>query len=230
MSPTPNSDRAADAKHANGKDQPPPVDNSGKHADKAESPHTMLGTGWGNLLVIEHRLADGSYVTSVYGHLAKRLVSVGDIVQAGQVIGMVGRKGIENGGYNPHLHFGIREGRMFEPGANLVTLHVDGKPSPVKLASLREDEVEIEYDESLPESLSISAHNQNYSSSTRDGKHFLPAGILNHLPRREFAIVGYGLTTDGWREPTDFLREMRADTQPAALGKTPKGIAAKPRD
>jgi len=50
------------------------------------------------------------------------------------------------------------------------------------------------------------------------------------LPHPDFPIVGYGLTTDGFREPTEFLREMRADSQPAAFGKTPKGIAAKPRD
>jgi murein DD-endopeptidase MepM/ murein hydrolase activator NlpD len=205
---------------------------AGKPSGKAAAPNMPLGNGWGNLLVIEHQYGNGLYATSIYGHLAKRLVSVGDIVQAGQVIGAVGKKGIENGGYEPHLHFAVREGRMWEPGAVLANLNANGKSASFKLVDLREDDIEITVDleGAALNSLTITADGQNYSVSTRNGKHYLPSTVLNFLPRADFPIVGYGLTTDGFREPTEFLREMRADTQPAAFGKTPKGIAAKPRD
>ena len=157
----------------------------GKASGKAVAPKLPLGTGWGNLLVIEHQYGNGFYATSIYGHLAKRLVSVGDIVQAGQVIGTVGKKGIENGGYEPHLHFAVREGRMWEPGAVLTKLNANGTSAPLKMVSLREDEIEVAIDLE-PASLgffTIAASGQNYSIQTRDGKYYLSAALLNSLPR-----------------------------------------------
>jgi hypothetical protein len=35
------------------------------------------------------------------------------------------------------------------------------------------------------------------------------------LPSPEFAIVGYGLSTDGWSDPIAFLKAHAADTNPA---------------
>lgn len=234
MGPKPFSDRpgaAGDAKKLENANAGKP-DDERKSNGKAPTASMPLGNGWGNLLVIEHQYGNGLYATSIYGHLAKRLVSVGDIVQAGQVIGTVGKKGIENGGYEPHLHFAVREGRMWEPGAIITKLNANGKSVRLKLVGLREDEVEIAVDleGAKLDSLMIEAAGKNYSVTTRDDKHFLPSAILSVLPRPGFPILGYGLTTDGFREPTEFLREMRADSQPAAFGKTPKGIAAKPRD
>ena len=164
--------------------------------------------GWGNLIVIEHRLSDGSFVTSIYGHLGpKRLVAVGDVVQAGQKIGTIGRAGEENGGYKPHLHFGLREGRMFEPGGLLTTAVIDMKPVPIKLVSLNETDVELSSESPLPSSIQLAVCQPQYSISYRDGKLWLPAAALNHIWRPDF-IAGYALSTEGWRDPTEFLLQM----------------------
>lgn len=57
--------------------------------------------GYGNLIKISHE--DGTI--TVYAHLAKRSVAVGDLVVAGQVIGEAGSTGFSSG---PHLHFEVR--------------------------------------------------------------------------------------------------------------------------
>ena len=54
----------------------------------------------GNWVVINH----GDNLISVYMHMAYYIVSGGDYVEAGQVIGYVGLTGQTSG---PHLHFGI---------------------------------------------------------------------------------------------------------------------------
>jgi murein DD-endopeptidase MepM/ murein hydrolase activator NlpD len=183
-------------------------------------PPPMLS--WGNLIVIEHRLGDDGYITSVYGHLAHvKFVSAGDVVQAGQMIGTIGRLGIENGGYKPHLHFAMREGRRAEAGSEIFTFMVNGKKASLKVAELDEQEIEVEVDESIPAGFKFRFGDQEFALSKRDGKHFLPNAALHYVQRPDFAIVGYGLTTKGWRDPTKFLMEMRADTQPAPFGDWP---------
>ena len=57
--------------------------------------------GYGNCVVIDH----GSSLATVYGHQSQVLVRVGDMVTAGQVVGLVGSTGISTG---PHLHFEVR--------------------------------------------------------------------------------------------------------------------------
>lgn len=56
--------------------------------------------GAGNYVVINH----GDGFTSIYMHMTRYIVSKGQYVNAGQVIGYVGSTGISTG---PHLHFGI---------------------------------------------------------------------------------------------------------------------------
>lgn len=64
----------------------------------------------GNSIVIDH----GQGLFSVYFHLEKLLVSHGDIVERGQLIGTVGSTGFSTG---PHLHFTMSHyGVNIEPG------------------------------------------------------------------------------------------------------------------
>ncbi|MCI5210383.1 MAG: M23 family metallopeptidase, partial [Candidatus Electrothrix sp. ATG2] len=74
--------------------------------------HNMSRTSYGRVVIIEHRLTDGSYVTSVHGHMRSAgIVSVGTEVSKGDLIGYLSSDYNENGGYAfTHLHFGIREG------------------------------------------------------------------------------------------------------------------------
>lgn len=74
--------------------------------------HSGFQSGYGYVVVIEHRLPDNSYVCSVLGHLKRQgLIALGTEVSRGQLIGYVSNNPRENGGYNfAHLHFGIRSG------------------------------------------------------------------------------------------------------------------------
>lgn len=60
----------------------------------------MSSTGYGNYVVINH--GDGS--STLYGHMSYYIVSSGQTVSQGQVIGYVGSTGNSTG---PHLHFNI---------------------------------------------------------------------------------------------------------------------------
>lgn len=75
------------------------------------------GGDWGFIAVLEHRLPDGRFVTSVYGHSAfDVLVTAGDTVAAGQKIATQGLScSVENGGYGSHLHFGLGAGPFRRP-------------------------------------------------------------------------------------------------------------------
>ena len=59
--------------------------------------------GYGHYIVLDHQ----NNMTTVYGHLSVRLVSVGEVVQRGQIIGLVGSTGNSTGN---HLHFETRIG------------------------------------------------------------------------------------------------------------------------
>lgn len=58
--------------------------------------------GFGNLVVLNH----GNGYRTLYAHQSERLVSTGDIVAQGDVIGLVGITGYAT---HPHLHFEIRQ-------------------------------------------------------------------------------------------------------------------------
>src|SRR5262249_12251153 len=60
-------------------------------------------SGFGNWVVIQHANGD----VTVYGHMYKYLVRVGERVQAGQLIALVGSEGESTG---PHLHFEVHLG------------------------------------------------------------------------------------------------------------------------
>lgn len=59
-----------------------------------------LGGGWGNYVVINH----GDGFSTLYAHMIQYVVSSGEYVEQGEVIGYVGSTGNSNG---PHLHFTI---------------------------------------------------------------------------------------------------------------------------
>jgi murein DD-endopeptidase MepM/ murein hydrolase activator NlpD len=71
--------------------------------------------GYGSCVVIDH----GSSLATVYGHQSEVLTQVGDQVDVGQVIGLVGSTGKSTG---PHLHFEVRlHGMPIDPMATLIT-------------------------------------------------------------------------------------------------------------
>jgi murein DD-endopeptidase MepM/ murein hydrolase activator NlpD len=69
----------------------------------------------GNVVYIDH----GGGLVTAYFHLSKPLVSVGDTVTRGQVIGLVGATGRVTG---PHLHWAARYGAITVNPLDLVSL------------------------------------------------------------------------------------------------------------
>lgn len=64
---------------------------------------------YGNIIVVDHN----NGLTTYYAHLSKMNVNVGDVVEKGQTIGLVGSTGISTG---PHLHFEVRrDGTPIDP-------------------------------------------------------------------------------------------------------------------
>ena len=71
------------------------------YATKSGTVTTSLESSiWGNYVVINH----GDGFSSLYAHMQGLIVSAGDYVKQGQVIGYVGSTGLSTG---PHLHFTI---------------------------------------------------------------------------------------------------------------------------
>jgi murein DD-endopeptidase MepM/ murein hydrolase activator NlpD len=57
--------------------------------------------GYGNMIEVDH----GNGLRTRYGHLSKIGVSIGDTIQRGQLIGLIGSTGRSTG---PHLHYELR--------------------------------------------------------------------------------------------------------------------------
>jgi len=67
--------------------------------------------GWGNVVIVRHAYREQNgqiaFVDSLYGHLQRRAVSVGQQVTRGQLVGTIGRGPYNM--YEAHLHFEIRK-------------------------------------------------------------------------------------------------------------------------
>ncbi|CAN5636479.1 hypothetical protein BH24ACI3_BH24ACI3_12950 [soil metagenome] len=83
------------------------IDIDGQRGDVVVAPAagTVSKAGWqggyGNLIEIDH----GNGLTTLYGHLSKIEVAVGDSISRGQLMGYVGSTGRSTG---PHLHYELR--------------------------------------------------------------------------------------------------------------------------
>lgn len=94
--------------------------NSGGNSDCGESVYAIgagrvvyaghAGAGWGWTIIIEHRLADGRRIESLYAHLEK-IEALGRTVERRQKVGTVGSA---DGRYLCHLHFEIRTPESIE--------------------------------------------------------------------------------------------------------------------
>ena len=99
----PSSDRCPTGHFHSGIDLAAPLHTPVKAATAGVVVSGRSSGGYG-LWVLVQRDPGGALAT-LYGHLAVALVSSGDLVQAGQLIGLVGSTGNSTG---PHLHFEVR--------------------------------------------------------------------------------------------------------------------------
>ncbi len=83
--------------------------------------------GYGNFVSIKH---NGTYATA-YGHMSKILVSAGQRVRQGQVIGRVGSTGNSTG---PHLHFEVLQAGTQVNPSNVANLSIGNKLMGKQLA------------------------------------------------------------------------------------------------
>jgi murein DD-endopeptidase MepM/ murein hydrolase activator NlpD len=84
--------------------------------------------GWGRVLILSHRLADGSSFQTMYAHLHSMDVALGAMVGRGQKIGSVGTA---DGLYPAHLHYEIRTGQGVDLGAGYAA-HPLNRVDPTK--------------------------------------------------------------------------------------------------
>jgi len=79
--------------------------------------------GYGNAIVVNH----GKGITTLYGHMSRfaKGLSVGSVVQQGQVIGYVGMTGLATG---PHVHYEYRVNGVHKNPARVTTPKADPIP------------------------------------------------------------------------------------------------------
>jgi murein DD-endopeptidase MepM/ murein hydrolase activator NlpD len=73
-------------------------------ASKGQVVFAAMTKAYGNRVVIDHGTIDGKLLETTYSHLLALQVSVGQAVEAGTPVGLVGSTGLSTG---PHLHFEV---------------------------------------------------------------------------------------------------------------------------
>ena len=164
------------------------------------------GGDWGFLIGIEHRLPNGEYLMSVYGHAGWDIrVKPGEIVRKGQMIATVGLScAVENGGYGAHLHFGISQGPFRRPlGARkggLVDLDIEGKPHKGRILRLA-------YDPSRKDNYGFPA--LGLIVRFPDGTEKLLPAPQQEMGLQVSWMKGYVPDCAGWHDPRKFIGERR---------------------
>ena len=76
---------------------------------KASNSGKVIYSGWyggyGKVVIIDHGNCTGSPTTTLYAHMSRQNVAVGEFVSQGDIIGFVGSTGYSTG---PHVHFEVR--------------------------------------------------------------------------------------------------------------------------
>jgi murein DD-endopeptidase MepM/ murein hydrolase activator NlpD len=90
--------------------------------------------GWGKLVIIGHRTADGRVLHSMYAHLDRIDVRRGDLISRGADVGTVGTA---NGNYPAHLHFEMRLSDEVDLGAGYTAHPLNRLDPAATVASLR---------------------------------------------------------------------------------------------
>lgn len=88
-------------------------------------------TGWGKILILGHRFADGRYFQSMYAHLHEAFPALGALVGRGQKIARVGTA---HGVYPAHLHYEIRCGNGADIGAGYAEQRLN-RVSPAEFSA-----------------------------------------------------------------------------------------------
>ena len=95
--------------HHGGTDIAAPAETPVRATNRGVVVLSMLGSIRGNVVAVDH----GGGIVSSYGHMASRNVTVGDVVERGDVVGYVGSTGLSTG---PHLHWEMSVGGVLVDG------------------------------------------------------------------------------------------------------------------
>jgi murein DD-endopeptidase MepM/ murein hydrolase activator NlpD len=116
-----------DHRHA-GVDYPVPSGTNVLAAGGGRVAYSGAMGGYGLAVDVDH----GNGLVTRYGHLSRLLVKVGEIVNAGQLLGLSGSTGRSTG---PHLHFEVREnGTPIDPLGALAPAALLAAPAPGSLS------------------------------------------------------------------------------------------------
>jgi murein DD-endopeptidase MepM/ murein hydrolase activator NlpD len=169
------------------------------------------GGNWGFFLLIEHRLENGDYKSSIYGHLGwDILVAPGDIVRKGQKLATVGLScAVENGGYGSHLHFGIGDGPFRRAPRVLrgATLNLNRGEEKIQAKVLG-----FAYDASRKDQHGFPALAIRVAmGQDEEGQPIERALPVNagHISGQVRWITGYAKGCRGWLDPRVFIGERR---------------------